>query len=213
MFFAAVYAATGCNRHQHDPVILNGIQVGDKKYVGVELCYKASAEGADSYMWDLGDGTTSTDPAPCHIYTAAGTYMVKLMLNNSPELTAYAPVTIKEAPKYTALTAGTHNFTYYFGRSFSSGVNDTLHTADTSLTIGYIDPVTLNIGGDTLICLSVAPGSDSVTYFYKTILNSTGHNTSNTLVYVHGAVRDSLAYFIRNQQSPGGAVIHTYISR
>jgi PKD repeat protein len=36
-----------------------------------------------SYQWDFGDGTTSTDPNPSHIYNAAGLYPVTLTVTGS----------------------------------------------------------------------------------------------------------------------------------
>ncbi len=36
-----------------------------------------------NYIWDFGDGNTSTEAAPTHIYTAVGTYEVKLIAINS----------------------------------------------------------------------------------------------------------------------------------
>jgi PKD repeat protein len=36
-----------------------------------------------SYLWDFGDGTTSTDKNPSHQYTAAGRYTVKLTVSNT----------------------------------------------------------------------------------------------------------------------------------
>jgi PKD repeat protein len=36
---------------------------------------------ADTYMWDFGDGNTSTDENPTHIYTTGGVYTVTLIAN------------------------------------------------------------------------------------------------------------------------------------
>lgn len=39
----------------------------------------------DSYFWDFGDGSTSTDESPTHLYAAAGVYPIKLVVNrNAP---------------------------------------------------------------------------------------------------------------------------------
>ncbi|MCB0795578.1 MAG: PKD domain-containing protein [Flavobacteriales bacterium] len=44
--------------------------------------YNLSAN-ADSYFWNMGDGTTTTEFAPVHYYTAPGTYDVTLIANNA----------------------------------------------------------------------------------------------------------------------------------
>jgi PKD repeat protein len=36
---------------------------------------------ASSYLWNFGDGTTSTSPNPSHVYTEPGDYIVSLVLN------------------------------------------------------------------------------------------------------------------------------------
>ncbi|HMP22425.1 MAG TPA: PKD domain-containing protein, partial [Ferruginibacter sp.] len=39
-----------------------------------------SSDPVSSYLWNFGDGTTSTDKNPTHTYTAAGNYTVKLVI-------------------------------------------------------------------------------------------------------------------------------------
>ena len=41
-----------------------------------------TSEPIKSYLWDFGDGTTSTSAAPVHGYTSAGTYTVKLTITS-----------------------------------------------------------------------------------------------------------------------------------
>lgn len=44
----------------------------------------ADASGASFYSWDFGDGTTSADPNPYHVFTDPGTYTVSLSTQMSP---------------------------------------------------------------------------------------------------------------------------------
>lgn len=39
--------------------------------------------GATSFLWNFGDGTTSTDASPQHTYTTGGTFIVKLIATNN----------------------------------------------------------------------------------------------------------------------------------
>lgn len=42
----------------------------------------ASTDAPDSWAWDLGDGSTSTEQSPLHQYTSPGTYTVSLTVTN-----------------------------------------------------------------------------------------------------------------------------------
>lgn len=42
-----------------------------------------NSSGGDTYLWDFGDGNTSTLPDPSHVYTDTGDYIVKLVVFDS----------------------------------------------------------------------------------------------------------------------------------
>jgi PKD repeat protein len=53
-------------------IVNNGVTAG------TPVSFTNQSTGASSYLWDLGDGSTSTAVNPSHVYSAAGTYTVKL---------------------------------------------------------------------------------------------------------------------------------------
>lgn len=48
---------------------------------GVETIFNNQSTGALSYYWDFGDGNTSTEENPRHLYQEAGTYEVTLTVS------------------------------------------------------------------------------------------------------------------------------------
>ncbi|GAC1589030.1 MAG: hypothetical protein NVS3B8_02910 [Chitinophagaceae bacterium] len=60
--------------------------------------------GASSWSWDFGDGTSSTDKDPVHIYSNQGTYVVKLMVTNGTctHIASYRARIIVEKADFTA---------------------------------------------------------------------------------------------------------------
>ena len=54
------------------------------------VAFEPAAEGATSYRWSFGDGRTSDEPNPVHVYTEGGTFSVMLTV----EFADHAPVTL-----------------------------------------------------------------------------------------------------------------------
>jgi hypothetical protein len=54
----------------------------DVKQAGDSTYFNANAPGAAGYMWQFGDGATSTERDPVHLYDSPGTYIVQLIVYN-----------------------------------------------------------------------------------------------------------------------------------
>jgi PKD repeat protein len=52
-------------------------------------------DGTVTYLWDFGDGNTSTDASPSHVYTSAGTFIATLTVTDDDGATATASVTVE----------------------------------------------------------------------------------------------------------------------
>ena len=54
------------------------VQSGEINFPGKEVPFSFTSNGADSYSWDFGDGNTSEEKNPIHIYQNGGSYDVTL---------------------------------------------------------------------------------------------------------------------------------------
>jgi hypothetical protein len=50
---------------------------------GNQISFTSNSINAVSYLWDFGDGNTSTQQNPTHVYTSTGTFNVRLIIFNS----------------------------------------------------------------------------------------------------------------------------------
>jgi hypothetical protein len=62
--------------------------------VGAEVFFTNSSFNAERFEWDFGDGTTSHEVDPIHIYTGTGSYQVELAAYSKTGLSAKAHMTI-----------------------------------------------------------------------------------------------------------------------
>jgi PKD repeat protein len=47
------------------------------------ICFLNNSDCADTYLWDFGDSTFSSDANPCHVYPDTGLFLVTLIACNS----------------------------------------------------------------------------------------------------------------------------------
>jgi PKD repeat protein len=124
---------------------------------GLNVKFSNSSKNAVSYVWDFGDGTTSTQVAPTHVYTAKqGQFTVKLTAFNSlgcPQTTvltdyikiigppvadfSISPAAVISIPENTfkftnESTNNPQTYQWSFGDGVSSNLKDPTHMyADT----------------------------------------------------------------------------------
>lgn len=84
------------------PPSVNFSFTGDNKEANDTVTFNNTTSNATSYLWDFGDGLTSTLSNPVHIYTLGGTYTVKLTATGSggngtksSTLTVFNPTQLK----------------------------------------------------------------------------------------------------------------------
>jgi peptidyl-prolyl cis-trans isomerase B (cyclophilin B) len=63
------------------PLAMFTLQEEDNKAPST-IVFQNTSEKAESFMWDFGDGKTSTEESPEHKYFLSGKYTVKLIAKN-----------------------------------------------------------------------------------------------------------------------------------
>jgi len=81
-----LFVLTACRgQEEFDSVVLDGGKpTAGFTYVadGMILTFTDNSREAESYYWSFGDGTTSTEKSPTHTYGLAGSYIIRLKVNN-----------------------------------------------------------------------------------------------------------------------------------
>jgi len=118
-----------------------------------DFVFTDRSDSAITWLWDFGDGTTSTLQNPAHTFPGVGVYTVSLtvtygscshtysetirVIDESPDISANTTVICKRQPvTFSAIGINTSNISSYYwdfgdGTNFNGGVNST-HTYNTS---------------------------------------------------------------------------------
>lgn len=77
-----------------------------RSIAGKQVAFTALTLHADNWLWDFGDGETSTEKDPVHVYQAGGVYTIKLVASNGlGNAEATTTVSLDLSP-YEMLTGG-----------------------------------------------------------------------------------------------------------
>ena len=141
-----------------------------------------------TYLWDFGDGNTSTDANPTHDYVTAGTYLVSLTADDGTETDTFtADVTVSEPAPNQAPTA-----------DFSAGCTD----LDCSFTDLSSDP-----DGDPLSYLWDFGDGATSTQASPTHTYASGGSYTVTLTVDDGALADSTSQTVVATDPPVATLV------
>ncbi|MBS1780110.1 MAG: PKD domain-containing protein [Bacteroidetes bacterium] len=114
---------------------------------GDTVYFTQDADPGNTFVWNFGDGTTSTEWSPKHIYKKAGTYNTSLRVNDKYDayIASYYSNTmvIFKDPQIAAVTG---NRSWDFIERYQDlqlGVDSTSSLQGEQITIKYIDKVTV----------------------------------------------------------------------
>lgn len=133
-----------------------------------------------SFLWNFGDGTTSTDSTPNHSYVADGSYTVTLTISSNPASVVTKTIIIYKDPVYTHLMGGLRLWHHSYRLFRSDGSITYYPKPDVSIAIGYINPIEISFSAVTLYFVYT---SDSVLTFGSSYIDNTGNTHSDSLYY------------------------------
>ncbi len=162
----------------------------------------ASTGVVTSYLWDFGDGNTSSDSNPLHTYQAPGSYNVSLMVANdggSNTTTALHYITVTNTPPVASFSA---NITTGIAPLPVLFTDESSGEGITSWSWTFGD------GGDSTLSSPVhvysTPGTYSVAL---TVQNDGGDNTSTRTSYIRVFNEAPIADFVAVPTSGGEPLI------
>ncbi|HEV7780670.1 MAG TPA: PKD domain-containing protein [Chitinophagaceae bacterium] len=176
---AGLLLFTGCN--QKDPVPpatdANFSISGFQNPLPTSLNFLNTSTNATSYLWDFGDGSTSTQSNPTHAYTLAGTYLL--------QLTATGPTGSETACKLVTLetvTPGASAYSYFFDRCDGSPVGASFKTVNpASSGIYWNFNGTVNTTRDPIVQFPL-PGDYTIKY--STVVSGV-RDTITRIIQIH----------------------------
>lgn len=137
MFFlgalVSLFTFSGCEDDEEvleDPVASFQYEASEDNYL--ELTFTNFSQNATSYTWNFGDGESSTEENPTHVYAEADTYTVELTAANADGATSTKSEEIKVTDPIAALRSlvGESSKDWRLIREgYSMGVSETPETA------------------------------------------------------------------------------------
>jgi len=110
-----VLAISGCDKNEDTP---SNATAADFSISGFEMAAPSTitfintSKNATSYLWNFGDGTSSTLSNPTHTYNLNGTYLLSLKASGPAGVDSVCKLVAIEPP----VTPNRSSFSYFFNR-------------------------------------------------------------------------------------------------
>ncbi|SHF22259.1 PKD domain-containing protein [Mariniphaga anaerophila] len=137
--FIMVILFPSCSEDETRPVFPLSAEIFNS-VVGKQVAFTALTHSAVSWEWNFGDGNTSTEQNPVHVYEEGGYYIATLTAKDNAGNTASSEVNLAiSLPPYALLT-GNHTADGYTGKTWKltsshNGAGDYLANADANLSV------------------------------------------------------------------------------
>lgn len=193
--------------------------LGDIYYTGAQcpgykVSFTSATSGAKTYYWDFGDGKSSSEELPSHIYTSAGYYSVKLTLDANPKKTTSKLINIYPVPAITASIAGTKTWRYMQTVNVPNKGDSTYQSGSGSFPITFIDPATITIDGSSELKFTASQDFHSFIYYkYSVIEYSSGQLPVGRYVTIkHTSTTDTIYYSTEKGYLSGWYGLNYYVT-
>jgi len=127
IFFVMAILFSACKKDDEKPVFPISATIF-KSVVDKQVAFTGLTHSAVSWTWDFGDGKTSTDQNPVHVYDVGGYYKAKLTATDAKGNTANAEVSLAIALTPYAMLTGDRTVAGYKGKTWRLTTNHTTNT-------------------------------------------------------------------------------------
>ncbi len=133
-----LYGCTNKDAATTTPLVFDFTYSGSMKILDTTH-FVSNAPTTATFLWKFGDGTTSTQPTPDHVYTIAMSYTVSLIVNNDSTHPISKPI------KLTANTGRFVGSRHWTKESFGGP-----YPLDTTFSIDAINDSAVRVWGEIL---------------------------------------------------------------
>ncbi len=149
IFSGALLVTSSCSEDESRPTFPLSAEIFQSA-VGKQVAFNALTHGATSWSWDFGDGKTSTEQNPVHVYEEGGYYVATLTASDGKSSVTKEVSLALDLPAF-ALLVGDHTKDGYAGKTWKLSsdhepLGDYFANADASLSTVSGTPRPLSSG-------------------------------------------------------------------